>query len=80
MSTVEEIIAAVKELSPAERNDVWRQVDSLLRSPDLSKSDHVNHGHHDSPQSLPIRRVRPRRPPIRIKGKPISETVVEDRR
>jgi hypothetical protein len=27
-----------------------------------------------------IRRVRPRRPPIQIKGKPVSETIVEERR
>ena len=29
---------------------------------------------------LRIKRTRPRRPPIQIKGKPISETIVEDRR
>ena len=28
----------------------------------------------------PVRRPRERRPPINIKGKPLSETIIEDRR
>jgi len=28
----------------------------------------------------PVKRPRERRPPINIKGKPLSETVIEDRR
>jgi hypothetical protein len=70
MSTVEEILEAIKELSPEKRDEVRRQLVSLwpLNSDYLKSS------------TLPIKRARPRRPPIHIKGKPISETVVEDRR
>jgi len=70
MSTVEEIVEAIKELSPEKRDEVRRQLISLLP---------LNSRHTNSP-SIPIKRARPRRPPIQIKGKPISETVVEDRR
>ena len=68
MSTVEEIVQAIKELPPEQRDEVRRQLISLWNS---RKSES---------QNLPMKRVRPRRPPIKIKGKPISETVVEDRR
>jgi len=70
MSTVEDIVEAIKELSPEQRDEVRRQLISLLP---------LNSRYTKSP-SLPIKRARPRRPPIQIKGKPISETVVEDRR
>ena len=66
MSTVEEIVEAIKELSPEKRDEVRRQLVSLW--PPTNSSD------------LPIKRARPRRPPIKIKGKPISETIIEDRR
>jgi hypothetical protein len=70
MSTVEEIVEAIKELSPEHRDEVRRQLISLWP---------LNSDYCKSP-ALPIKRARPRRPPIHIKGKPISETVVEDRR
>jgi len=70
MSTVEQIVEAIKELSPEKRDEVRRQL--VLLWPLSSR-------HNQSP-NLPIKRARPRRPPIQIKGKPISETVVEDRR
>ena len=68
MSTVEEIVDAIKELSPEKRDEVRRQLVSLLNSP------------YPESATLPIKRARPRRPPIHIKGKPLSETVVEERR
>jgi len=70
MSTVEEIVEAIKELSPEKRDEVRRQLVSLWP---------LNSRYLKSP-TLPIKRARPRRPPIHIKGKPISETLVEDRR
>ena len=73
MSTVEEIVEAIKELPPEKRDEVRRLISLWplkLRKPT---------GDVESP-SLPIKRARPRRPPIQIKGKPVSETVVEDRR
>lgn len=68
MSTVEEIVQAINELPPEQRDEVRRQLLSLWNS---SKSES---------HKLPMKRARPRRPPIKIKGKPLSETVVEDRR
>ena len=70
MSTVEEIVEAIKELSQKNRDEVRRQLVSLWQ---LNLRD-------TKPSGLPMKRVRPRRPPIQIKGKPISETLVEDRR
>jgi hypothetical protein len=67
MSTVEEIVDAIKELSPEKRDEVRRQLVSLWQ---LNTKSAI----------LPIKRARPRRPPIHIKGKPLSETVVEERR
>ena len=89
MSTVEEIVEAIKELSPEEREEVRRQLISLwsINLRELSGGDYKSlhlylqewQKHSKSP-NLAIRRARPRRPPIEIKGKPISETVIEDRR
>ena len=76
MSTVEEIVKAIKELSPDKRDEVRRQLLSVL----VVNSREVPSDSYSKSLSLPIKRARPRRPPIQIKGKPISETVVEDRR
>jgi hypothetical protein len=70
MSTVEEIVDAIKDLSPEKRDEVLHRLVSLL-SLNRPNSKSLN---------LPIKRARPRRPPIQIKGKLISETVIEDRR
>jgi hypothetical protein len=87
MSTVEEIVEAIKELSPEKRDEVRRQLvslwplDSRDSARDAAKADRPSRLYWDDKSlSLSIKRVRPRRPPIQIKGKPISETVVEDRR
>jgi hypothetical protein len=74
MSTVEEIVEAIRELSPEKRDEVRRQLVSLWA---------INSRHSAADlksSALRIKRARPRRPPIHVKGKPISETVVEDRR
>jgi hypothetical protein len=65
MSTVEEIVEAIKELPAEKRDEVRRQLVSLwpMHSPESARE-----------------RPRSRRPPIQIKGKPISETIIEDRR
>ena len=70
MSTVEEIVAAIKDLSPEKRDEVLTRLVSLWS---------LNWHQIKSP-GLSLKRARPRRPPIQIKGKPISETVIEDRR
>jgi hypothetical protein len=87
MSTVEEIVNAIKDLPPDERDEVRRRLVRLwsARSPEQATG-------RDKPGSLDkiqwittdrelkTKRDRPRRPPIKIKGKPISQTVIEDRR
>jgi hypothetical protein len=73
MSTVEEIVNAVKDLPPDKREEVRRR---LLRLWSTGSADLPSSSDH----RLPIKRVRPRRPPIKIKGRSISETVIEDRR
>jgi hypothetical protein len=88
MSTVEEIVEAIKELSPEKRDEVRRQLVALWRLNsrdsvgDVDKANHPDwmHLNYTKSPSLPIKRARPRRPPIQIKGKPISETIIEDRR
>lgn len=88
MSTVEEIVEAIKELPREKQAEVWRRLYSDLavwksylakggdQPASVSGIDHWL----SSNSSMPRKRSRPRRPPIIIKGKPISETVVEDRR
>lgn len=88
MSTVEEIVEAVKELSPENRDEVRRQLDRLWRLNSREPAGAIEES--DNPYRLPqaeaqsrsarIERARSRRPPIKIKGRPISETLVEDRR
>lgn len=88
MSTVEEIVDAIKELSPEKRDEVRRQLDLLWRLNSRESAGAVEES--DNPYRVPqgdaqspnprIERARTRRPPIKITGRPISETLVEDRR
>ncbi len=96
MSTVEEIVRAVKDLPPYEQAEVKRQVDMLVSPVDGDNTplDETRQT-ADLDQRIQralyeaglIREIRPRvkrprvrRPPIKIKGKPLSETIIEDRR
>lgn len=83
MSTVKEIVEAIMHLPPEERVEVRRQLVSLWklegRESGSKHSDLLNL-YADPSVAVPIKRGRPRRPPIRIKGKPLSETIIEDRR
>ena len=75
MSTVEEIVQAVKELPREKWDEVRRGLVRLWLSsdrPDLAKGIEAS--------TLPRKRSQPRHPPVQIKGKPISETLIEDRR
>jgi hypothetical protein len=88
MSTVEQIVEAIKELSPEKRDEVRRELALLWRLNSQQSAQDVNHP--DNPYgtllnytrsaNLRMKRARPRRPPIQIKGRPVSETIVEDRR
>jgi hypothetical protein len=102
MSTIEEIVKAVKDLPAKEQVELKRRLDILVSSPgadqSLEASTETNHVHQDAvdldqriQQALhsaglvteikpPVKRPRERRPPINIKGKPLSETIIEDRR
>ena len=88
MSTVEEIVKAIQELTPEKRDEVRRQLDMLWRLNSRQSAGNVDDAdnpyrtlrYYSNSSSVGIKRARPRRPPIQIKGKPISETVVEDRR
>ena|SRR5436190_24351867 len=101
MSTIEEIVKAVKDLPPKAQDEVKRRLDALVSPPEADQSleastetDHVQDAvglDQRIQQALygaglvteikpPVRRPRERRPPINIKGKPLSETIIEDRR
>ena len=102
MSTIEEIVKAVRELPPREQDELKRRLDALVSLPEadqsLEASTETNHLHPDAvdldqriQQALhsagllteikpPVKRPRKRRPPINIKGKPLSETIIEVRR
>lgn len=97
MSTVEEIVNAVKELPPREQAEVRRRLDTLPAQPDenevlvddsrqaIDLDQRVQHALFEAGLvneiKPPITDPTPyRREPIKIKGKPLSETVVEERR
>src|SRR4051812_46830927 len=100
MSTIEEIVRAVRGLPPKERDEVKRRLDSLVSPSQADQSlearAETNDVHQDAvdldrriQQALysaglvteikpPVKRPRERRPPINLKGKPLSETIIED--
>jgi hypothetical protein len=97
MSTVEEIVNAVKGLPPREQAEVRRRLDTLPAQPDDAEVlvDDSRQAAIDLDQRLQralyeaglvseirprVKRPRVRRPPIKIKGRPLSETIIEDRR
>ena len=96
MSTVEEIVSAVKDLPPHELAEVKRQVDVLVGpvggdNAPLDETGNTADLDRRIQRALyeaglireikpPAKRPRGRRPPIKIKGKPLSETIIEDRR
>ena len=102
MSTIEEIVKAVRDLPPKEQDEIKRRLDALVSPPEADQSleanTEANHVHQNAvdldqriQQALysaglvteikpPVKRPRERHPPINIKGKPLSETIIEDRR
>ncbi len=98
MSTVEEIVNAIKELPPGERAEVKRRLETLPGQPEENEvSTDVEHqAATDLDQRIQralyeaglVSEIKPpitdptpyRREPITIKGKPLSETVIEERR
>jgi hypothetical protein len=102
MSTIEEIVKAVRDLPPKEQDEVKRRLDALVSPPEADHSletstetTNIHRAAVDLDQRIqqalydaglvteikpPVKRPRDRRPPINIKGKPLSETIIEDRR
>lgn len=91
MSTVEEILSAVRELPPQERAEVKRRLEDLVSQPepdeDAQAADLGQRIHRALFDAGLVREIKPkvkrrreRRPLIKIKGKPLSETIIEDRR
>lgn len=98
MSTVEEILSAVKELLPGEQAEVRRRLDTLPAEASETEAgpDDKRQAAIDLDQRVQralyeaglVREIKPpitdpapyRREPIAIKGKPLSETVIEERR
>jgi hypothetical protein len=98
MSTVEEILNAVRDLPPQEQAELKRRLERLTASPNNAgeqlengTTGHVKDLHARIHQAMyeaglvsavdpPVKRRRERPPPIKIKGKPLSETIIEDRR
>ena len=94
MSTVEEILNAVRDLPPQEHAEVKRRPEGLLAEPDEAPLDEtrqpgdldqrIHRALYDaglvSEIKPPVKRPRERRPAIKIKGKPLSETIIEERR
>ena len=75
MSTVEEIVQAVKDLPPEKWDEVRRRLVKLWLS--SARPDLGDWGVHSKSSG---KRSQPRSPAIKIKGQPISQTIVEDRR
>lgn len=98
MSTVEEILSAVKGLPPQEQAELRRRLELLTSSLDnggvqledgaqgdvKGLHERIHRAMYDaglvSAINPPVKRRRERPPPIKIKGKPLSETIIEDRR
>ena len=95
MSSVEEIVKAVKDLPPREQAEVKRRLEGLLTQSDQVDVPDETLQAGDLDQRLQralyeaglvseikprVKRPRFRPPPIKIKGKPLSETIIEDRR
>ena len=95
MATVEEIVKAVKDLPPQEQAEVKRRLEELLTQSDQgdATNETLEAGGLDqriqramyeaglvSEIKPRVKRPRVRPAPIKIKGKPLSETIIEDRR
>ncbi len=96
MSTVEEILNAVKDLPPQQQAEVKRRLDDLPDQSDIHDAlvaetrpagdldQRIQRAMFEaglvSEIKPRVKRPRKRPPPIKIKGKPLSETIIEDRR
>ena len=95
MSTVEEIVNAAKALPPEQQAEVRRRLDALPAQPtenellvDDSRQAAIDLDQRALYEAGLVSEIKPpitdptpyRREPLKIKGKPLSETVIEERR
>ncbi len=85
--SVQEVLEAVKELSPEEREQVKRLLDSLPPTKDITRAvqaanERLLAAGMMSEIKPPVKDLTPyrERQPVPIKGEPLSRTIIEDRR
>ena len=80
--SVNEVLDAVRALTPEERAQVRELIDSLPSTPAATEERLKRRLHVAgllSEIEPPVRSARPRRPPIVVKGEPVSETIIAER-
>jgi hypothetical protein len=81
--SVNEVLQAVKGMSPEERDRVRALLDKLPRdaaSPEEAAQARLREaGLLAETKMRPVSTTRARRTPVEIKGKPLSETIIEER-
>ena len=80
--SVNEVLDAVRALSPEERAQVRELIDSLPSAPAATEERLQRRLHAAgllSEIKPPGPSARPRRPPIVVKGGPVSETIIAER-
>jgi hypothetical protein len=87
MSTVEELLEAVKELRPEQKDELkhrlmalWLLWETLTSNSATTDRSLLRYDALLNAPTVKNRQPRKRHPPIEIKGKLISETVIEGRR
>jgi hypothetical protein len=88
MTNLEEIVNAVKALPPEEQAELRRRLDALPGQPGELANDLNERAQRVLYEAGVLSEIKPpitdprpyRRDPIKIKGKPLSETVIEERR
>jgi hypothetical protein len=85
--SLSEILEAVSKLTPAEKAQVAKQLDEKSESDEtrslVERQEELNREllAEGIIKSLPARRGKIRRfTPIKVEGKPLSETIIEERR
>jgi hypothetical protein len=85
-SAVTSIVNRIKKLSPGEQQELRAALESLFPSaPSLTEEEFHRRLAAEGRLSIPLPEARSRaarRPfkPVTVKGKPISETIIEERR
>lgn len=76
--SINEVINVIRALTPEEQT----QVRKWLNAPPLTPEEKLARALYEAGllrEIKPTRRARPRRPPVPVQGKPLSETIIEER-